>query len=151
MNTLYVNGFVAGMNDKEMGNTGARSLAVTLAHKERWQSKNGDWQDQTHFLQISFTGKLRDRAISTGLSVGEMILVTGKISTFQVKDNFPKMAIIAISFDYINIQNKPNKDFLEKTNQELINSGNPAKYYGPRAGNKDERNIRHTGEEDIPF
>jgi single-stranded DNA-binding protein len=150
INVFYLSGFVAGMSDKEMGKSGARSLSVTIAAKERWMDKKTqEWKEETHFHRISFTGKIRDRALATGLSVGEMVMVSGKLSTFPVKDEFSKQTYLAGELEYMGLR-KYDKDLLERTNQDLINGGQIVKHYGPRAGNKDESNTRHIGE-DIPF
>lgn len=72
--------------DPEHRAAGASTVCnFSLATNERWQDRDGNWQERAEFHRIACFGKLAD-ACSKSLSKGRQVYVEGKLQTRKWTD-----------------------------------------------------------------
>jgi len=90
LNDVKVSGYVG--NEPKMGTSWA---SFSLALQENWKDKQTDeWKSRTTWMQVSCFGKTAD-AVGAGVHKGTFVVVFGRLSSYQTKDDDKQVVTIS--------------------------------------------------------
>ena len=90
--------------------TGRKLARFSMATNDRYKDKNGEWQEEVQWHNITVWGKIAERAERV-LDKGQEILLEGKISyqSFETKEGEKRYSTVIEGSDFI-LLNKPNQE-----------------------------------------
>lgn len=90
--------------------TGRKLARFSMATNDRYKDKNGEWQEEVQWHNITVWGKIAERAERV-LDKGQEILLEGKISyqSYETKEGEKRYSTVIEGNDFI-LLNKPNQE-----------------------------------------
>ncbi len=101
-NYFVFSGRVVGLTDVSYGDS-KRIMFATIKHQERYKDHEGNWKNKDSFMDCKLFGFCRMNALATSISVGNTVVLSGKISSVAT-GNSDGGPLSKISLDVSNIE-----------------------------------------------
>lgn len=132
---------------------GAMVAKFSVATSERYQDKEGNWQEQTEWHEIVAWRNLAERA-EKNLKKGMQIYLEGKLThrTWQDKDgnNRKNTEVVADNFRILNNRQSSGPGYFPSDKDDPYNRGNITSVNDEPMPTSTEE-VPATGDDDLPF
>ena len=128
---------------------GFQVATLSLAITESWKDDQQQWQERTHFVDVTLWRELAEAAM--GLTKGTPVLVTGRVTTDSWTDKEGnKRNTVKVEADRLETLTRPNREAQGKPAPQPQTRTAPARKAAPQAQARGRKNAT-TVEEDMPF